>query len=549
MATLAAAQIKRASLDDYLLRANEQPLLRFTTAGSVDDGKSTLIGRLLHDSKAILEDQLAAIQNSKVNRAAGALDLSLLTDGLRAEREQGITIDVAYRHFATPRRRFLIADTPGHAQYTRNMATGASTADAAVILIDARHGLTEQSRRHAFIAWQLGIRHLVIAVNKMDLVGFDAAVFDAIQHTFRAAAAQFAGSELWFVPVSALEGDNIVERSARTPWYNGPALLELLETLDVAAAAAPFRFAVQYVVRPDLDFRGYAGRIESGTIAEGDRVIVLPSGRETRIERIVTFDGDLERAIAPMSVTLTLADEIDIARGDWLVQANDAPHLSRTTESTVVWMHDRPLEPGSQWLIRHGSDLVNAKVTAILHRVDLDSFEPRPAAGLGLNEIGRVRLETTRPLVFDEYRRNRATGALVFVHPIENYTAGAAMIERNAAPDQRRATSQSFELTPLTLGERIRRHGHQPAIVKAPPTLIPLLERALFEHGAAVIALDQTPAIAPQLLAAGLLILVPNTDAHSGVTIAATDPHAALAELEKAGILAPRDIAGSGEGI
>ena len=409
----------------------DTPLLRITTAGSVDDGKSTLIGRLLHDAHSVYDDQLEALRNSRFNRAAGPLDLSLLTDGLKAEREQGITIDVAYRHFATSRRRFLVADTPGHAQYTRNMATGASTADAAIILVDARRGLTAQSRRHAYIAWLLGIRQMLIAVNKMDLVCYDGEVFERIRAEWSALSHKLQGACFHLLPVSALEGDNVFVRSKRMPWYVGPSLMELLEDIDAPAwnTAAPLRMAVQYVIRPDLDFRGYAGRIDSGRIRVGDVVGVLPSGKRTHVERIVTFDGDLEEAFAPMPVTLVLADELDISRGDWICGAERPPQVAHHLEASVVWMHERPLAPGANVLLQHGATRVSARIAEILHRVDPETYATKPARELSLNEIGLVRVESGRPLVFDAYRENRQTGSLILIDPIHNSTLAAGMVE------------------------------------------------------------------------------------------------------------------------
>jgi sulfate adenylyltransferase large subunit len=415
----------------------EKSMLRFTTAGSVDDGKSTLIGRILHDAGAVYDDQLDALGAGGVNRSAGPLDLSLLTDGLKAEREQGITIDVAYRHFATPRRRFLIADTPGHEQYTRNMATGASTADAAIILVDARYGLTRQSHRHAYIAWLLGIRHLLIAVNKMDLVHFERAIFDRVCAAWDELASKLPGACFHIVPVSALEGDNVVTRSRRTPWYHGPSLLELLETIDAPAwdTTAPLRFAVQYVIRPHLDFRGYAGRIDSGSLRQGDPVRVLPSGKLSRVKRIVTFNGDLQEASAPMAVTLVLKDELDISRGDWICAEAKPPLVATRFEASVVWMHEKPLQPGADVLLQQGATRVPALVREILHRVDPETIVAKAATELSLNEIGRVRIEILRPLVFDRYRDNRQTGAFVIIDRIGNCTVAAGMVEETEAAE------------------------------------------------------------------------------------------------------------------
>ena len=384
-------------------------LLRICTAGSVDDGKSTLIGRLLYDSRSVYEDQVRSVESASKNRTAGPIDFSLFTDGLRAEREQGITIDVAYRYFATARRKFILADTPGHEQYTRNMATGASTADVAILLVDARHGVRTQTRRHARIASLLGIADFVLAVNKMDLVDFDRGVFDAICGEF----AGFAdGARVHAIPMSALHGDNITAGSDRTPWFDGPHLLEHLETLEVAPKEGPepFRLPVQLVVRPDQDFRGFSGQIASGEIHTGDAVTVWPSGLSTTVSRIVTWEGDLESAAAPMSVTLVLADEIDISRGD--VLATGPIHVGRRFAANVVWMDERPLEPGRLYVLKQGTRTVTAEVDR----------------GLALNEIGVVNISTTRPLVFDDYAGNRRTGSFVLIDPGSNFTAGAGMI-------------------------------------------------------------------------------------------------------------------------
>ena len=386
-------------------------LLRLCTAGSVDDGKSTLIGRLLYESRAVYEDQLLSVRAASRNRGAGPIDFSLFTDGLRAEREQGITIDVAYRYFATSRRKFILADTPGHEQYTRNMATGASTADLAILLVDARHGVREQTRRHARIARLLGISSFVLAVNKMDLVDFDEEVFDSIRGDF---TELLDGSSVYAIPMSALHGDNIVEASERTPWFSGPPLLEHLETVSLPETknSTQFRMPVQLVVRPDQDFRGYAGRIASGTIRPGDQVTVWPSGVSTRVTRIVTWDGDLDVAFAPMSVTLTLADEVDVSRGDLL--ATGPVQVGRAVAAQVVWMDERPLDPGRVYLLKHAARLVTAEVDT----------------ALGLNEIGLVTVTASRPLVFDAYEGNRATGSFLLIDPTTNATAGAGLIER-----------------------------------------------------------------------------------------------------------------------
>lgn len=416
-------------------------LLRFNTCGSVDDGKSTLIGRLLYDSKVLMEDQLEALERSADLTGGGQVNLANLTDGLRAEREQGITIDVAYRYFATPRRRFIIADTPGHVQYTRNMATGASTANLAVVLVDARKGVVEQSRRHTFIAALLGIPHLVVAVNKMDLVDWSEARFLEIRSQFEAFLPRLdVLKDVKFIPISALHGDNVVEPSRHTPWYEGPTLLGHLESVHIASDynLAQFRFPVQWVNRPAHptdpalhDFRGYSGQIAGGIVRAGQKVILLPAGLRTTVAEIWTFDGVLSEAFCPQSVTLRLADPVDCSRGDMLVGTENLPGCSAELEGRVVWMHPRPLTAGRKFYLKHTTANCRAVVTALENRISLDTFEPEPEppAQLGLNDIGRIRLRTTRPLVFDSYRVNRLTGSFILIEEGTNHTAGAGMLE------------------------------------------------------------------------------------------------------------------------
>ena len=408
-------------------------LLRLATAGSVDDGKSTLIGRLLLDSKQVLTDQLEHVEEASRRRGAGMVDLSLLVDGLRAEREQGITIDVAYRYFATAKRTFIIADTPGHVQYTRNMVTGASTADLAVILVDARKGLLEQSKRHAFISSRLGIRHLVVAVNKMDLVDYDEEVFDAIVREFCDFARGLEGvSDIVYVPISAKLGDNVVDASEHMPWYGGTPLLEHLETVVVAddRNLDDARFPVQWVIRDhNSDYRGYAGQLAGGTLRPGEDVLVLPSGQTTRIARIDTYDGPLPEAVAGMSVTLLLEDEIDISRGDIICHPHDAPQLSRELQATVCWMTDAPLRSGARYAIKHATHAARAVVDEVVDRVDVHSLTPdESATQLALNDIGTVTLRTSKPMAFDPYARNRATGSFILIDESSNDTVGAGMI-------------------------------------------------------------------------------------------------------------------------
>ncbi|MGC5332768.1 sulfate adenylyltransferase subunit 1 [Micromonospora sp. DT62] len=411
-------------------------LLRFATAGSVDDGKSTLIGRLLYDTKSLFTDQLAAVEAVSAARGDEYTNLALLTDGLRAEREQGITIDVAYRYFATPRRKFIIADTPGHIQYTRNMVTGASTADLALILVDARKGLVEQSRRHAFLCSLLRVPHLVLCVNKMDLVDFSQEVFERIADEFTAFAAKLDAPDLTVVPISALRGDNIVTRSENMPWYEGPSLLHHLERVHIASDRnlVDVRFPVQYVIRPQsttvTDYRGYAGQVASGVLKPGDEVMVLPSGFTSRIAAVETADGPVAEAFPPMSVTVRLEDEIDISRGDMICRPNNAPAVSQDIEAMVCWMDEtRPLQVGGRYAIKHTTRSARAIVRGLHYRLDVNSLHRDESAdGLGLNEIGRVRLRTTVPLLADEYRRNRTTGGFVIIDEATNRTVGAGMI-------------------------------------------------------------------------------------------------------------------------
>jgi sulfate adenylyltransferase large subunit len=421
----------------------ESGLLRICTAGSVDDGKSTLIGRLLYDSRSIYEDQVSSVEKASKNRNAGPIDFSLFTDGLRAEREQGITIDVAYRYFATARRKFILADTPGHEQYTRNMATGASTADVAILLIDARNGVRTQSKRHARIARLLGIKDFVLAINKMDLVDYDREVFEKIYDDF---SEFLAGAAVHAIPMSALHGDNVITRSDRTPYFDGQPLLEYLETVQVHRnlPGAAFRFPIQMVVRPDDVFRGYAGQIVSGRVKPGDRITAWPSGRGARVKRIVTFDGDLDMAFAPMSVTLTLDDEIDISRGDVLTHVDSASSDSQGAkepalvgqkfEAEVVWMDERPLDPARVYLLKHSTRTVTAEVNH----------------ALVLNQIGTVQVSTARPLVFDRYVQNRGTGSFILIDPATQFTCGAGMIT-----DSLRDAAEVHHAAPLSFAERL----------------------------------------------------------------------------------------------
>ena len=414
-------------------------ILRLATAGSVDDGKSTLIGRLLYDSKAIFEDQLAAVEQTSKARGEDYTNLALLTDGLRAEREQGITIDVAYRYFATPRRKFIIADTPGHIQYTRNMVTGASTADLAIVLVDARNGLTEQSRRHAFLTTLLRVPHLVLAVNKMDLVDYDQRVFDRISEEFAAFAAKLEIGDLSFIPISALHGDNVVQRSDKMPWHDGPSLLHHLEHVHIASDRnlIDVRFPVQYVIRPHQatdpnlhDYRGYAGQVAGGVLKPGDEVMHLPSGLTTKIAHIDTARGPVPEAYPPMSVTLVLEDDLDISRGDMICRPHNQPLVSQDVEAMVCWMSDsRPLAARDRLVVKHTSRTVKAIVRELHYRLDVNTLHrDESAERLGLNEVGRVSLRLTQPLFFDPYNRNRETGGLILIDESTNATVGAVMI-------------------------------------------------------------------------------------------------------------------------
>jgi len=544
MATLESPRL--LELSHFHRAAGEKSLLRFTTAGSVDDGKSTLIGRLLHDTNGAFDDQIEAVKKS------GKIDFSLLTDGLRSEREQGITIDVAYRYFETARRKFIIADTPGHEQYTRNMATGASTADVAVILVDARKGVLEQSRRHAYISALLGIRHLLIAVNKMDLVDFDRGVFDAIRQSFLDLRPRLRDVEMTFVPVSALEGDNVVENSPRTPWYAGPSLLEFLEIIEPkdSRRRETFRFPVQLVIRPNLDFRGFAGQVTSGSVRVGDEVAVLPSARRSRVARIVTFDGDLEEAHAPMSVVLTLEDEIELSRGGLITEAGRPPRVSRRVEATLVWMSQAALKPGRGYLLRHGPHEVQARVTQVLNRVDVSSLEASDGETLALNEIGLVRIETAQPLAFDAYAVNRASGGFVLLDPLSNLTVAAGMLERAAA------AAESHE-GPVTAAERRRRTGHGGCLLTADPesSLAPELERWLFRHGAEVLRVSTEIQPLGTLLDNGFLVIAPQGlpagSRHKSLDLREFDGGVApvVARLIALGVWDDRDSFTAGEGI
>ncbi len=494
---------------ELLRRNRDAGLLRMVTIGHVDDGKSTLIGRLLYESKSIYEDQLENVEKVSARMGRAGADLALLTDGLRAEREQGITIDVAYRHFSTPRRRFVIADCPGHEQYTRNMVTGASTSNVAVLLIDAQLGITTQSRRHAFIASLLGIPHVAVCVNKMDLVGWSREVYETIRAEYQSFAARLDVRDLAFIPVSALQGDNVVSRGANSPWYRGPSLLEHLESLYTGSDRnlVDFRLPVQYVLRQESEFRGYMGRVASGLLRPGDEVQVLPSGRRSRVKSVRGPDGEVPVAFPPMSVNVTLEDDLDVSRGDVLVHPGNLPRLGRECEAELVWMSEEPMSPGRPVIIRHCAREVRGQFTRLNYRIDPEGLHRREADRLGLNEIGRVELELYQPIAFDVYARNRATGSFVVVDPATNATVGAGVIiERSrgrssagrasatAAPASRNITPHRGLVSPE---DRRRLLGQRPATIwltglssSGKSTVAQNLERRLVEEGHAAYVLD-----------------------------------------------------------
>ena len=435
---------------EYLKQHENKELLRFITCGSVDDGKSTLIGRLLHDSKMIFEDQLAAIKNDskRFNTTDEELDLALLVDGLQSEREQGITIDVAYRYFSTDKRKFIIADTPGHEQYTRNMATGASTADLAIILIDARYGVQTQTRRHSFITSLIGLQNVIVAVNKMDLMGFSEQVFEDIKADYLTLAEKLDLPNIQFVPISALKGDNVVNRSEQSPWYHGMTLMEMLENTPIARSYnyETFRMPVQYVNRPNLDFRGFAGTIAAGTVRVGDEVTVLPSGKSSKVKDIVTFDGNLEQATVPQAVTITLEDEIDISRGDVLVHTNKLAQVADQLEVDLVWMGESPLVPNKQYDFKFATKSTTGSVSNIDYKIDVNTMEQTEALRLELNEIGRCQLSLNHQIAFDNYKDIKGTGAFIVIDRLTNVTVGAGMIRRAGKELSKQAQFSEFEL-------------------------------------------------------------------------------------------------------
>ena len=485
-------------------------MLRFSTAGSVDDGKSTLIGRLLYDTKSIFEDQLQAIEDASNRRGESYVDLALLTDGLRAEREQRITIDVAYRYFATPRRKFIIADTPGHIQYTRNMVTGASTAELAIILVDARNGVLTQSKRHAFISSLLQIPNLVVAVNKMDLVDYSLEVFEKIVADFQEFARKLDVRNIVFMPISALNGDNVVEKSNRMPWYSGPTLLHHLEHVNVGSDRnlVDFRFPVQYVVRPNWEYRGFAGRITSGTVRPGDEVVALPSRRTSKIKRIDTPDeSGVSEAFAGDPAILVLEDEVDISRGDMIVRRNNLPAVGNVVEAYVCWMHDVPLELNKSYILQHTTQGCQAYVSHISYRIDVDTLHREEADSLGLNEIGMIEVVASKPLCFDPYRTNHETGSFILVDPASNVTVGAGMIRGSSSSvldskgeeQSRLQINRDVKWTPYNVTRETReaRHHHLGAVIwltglsgSGKSTIAAGLEKRLFADGCETMLLD-----------------------------------------------------------
>lgn len=486
-----------SDIDAYLKAHENKSLLRFITCGSVDDGKSTLIGRMLYESKMIFEDQLTALEqdSKKVGTQGENIDFALLVDGLAAEREQGITIDVAYRFFATEHRKFIVADTPGHEQYTRNMATGASTADLAVLLIDARQGVLTQTKRHAFIASQLGVRHIVLAVNKMDLVDYSEKVFNEIVDDFKTFADQLDIPNLHAIPVSALAGDNVVDGSRYMPWYEGPSLLGYLEGVDVEAeeTSLPFRMPVQWVNRPDLDFRGYAGRIAGGIVRPGDDVRVLPSGKQSKIARIVTMDSDLDEGVSGQSVTLTLTDEIDISRGDVIATSETPPEISDQFDTTIIWLSEEPMLPGRSYRMKTSSRLVSATVNAPKHKTDVNTLQKLPAKTLQLNEIGNCTLAVDRPIAFDSYNENRQTGSFILIDRMTNNTVGMGMINFPL----RRAANIHWQNLDINKAANAEQKGQSPAVLwftglsgSGKSTIANEVQRRLFASGRHSFILD-----------------------------------------------------------
>ena len=496
-AALLDTEAEAADIRTYLATQERKTLLRFLTCGSVDDGKSTLIGRLLYDTKLIFEDQLSVLEqdSKKHGTTGGDIDLALLVDGLEAERQQGITIDVAYRFFSTPKRKFIVADTPGHEQYTRNMATGASTADLAVVLVDARQGVLEQTRRHSIIASLLGIRHIVLAVNKIDLVDFDQQAFERIIADYESFVSDLDFSSVVAIPISARHGDNVTSVSERTPWYAGPSLIGHLENVEIGAEdrARPFRFPVQYVNRPNLDFRGFAGTITSGSIAVGSEVVVAKSGRRTRVKRIVTYDGDLASASEGQAVTLLLEDEVEVSRGEMLVTPESRPNVADQFAANVVWFDEHPLLPGRMYLLRTETEEVSATVTHLKHRVNINNFAHEAAKSLDLNEVGVCNLSLQAPIAFDSFKENRSTGSFILIDRVTNATVGAGMILHPL----RRAANIHWQAMDVTKASRAALKHQKPAVLwftglsgSGKSTIANLLEKKLHAAGRHTYILD-----------------------------------------------------------
>ncbi len=503
------SELIASDIDAYLTQHEQKELLRFLTCGSVDDGKSTLIGRMLIEAKMVYEDQLAALEkDSQTHGTIGSrLDPALLTDGLDDERQQGITIDVAYRYFSTAKRKFIIADTPGHEQYTRNMATGASTCDLAIILIDARKGVLTQTKRHSFITSLLGVKHVVVAINKMDLVEYSQEVYQNIRDEYIQFAARMSSDDVHFIPISALDGDNVVVRSKNMPWYDGNTLMHMLENVYIASDSnlQDFRFPVQYVNRPHLDFRGFCGMVASGTIQKGDEIMVLPSRKTSRVKSITTIDGDIEEAFTPQSVTLTLEDEIDASRGDMIVRVGNQPRVSQRMDAMVVWMGEEPMVPGTQYLFKQTTKVVPGTVQSLRYRIDINTLHRQPAPSLSLNEIGRCEIDLDDVIQFDSYKRNRGTGSMIIIDRITNVTVGAVMIldEMQGGPSQDHwdAEPVSAEMqersSQVTDEERAARFGQRGATIlitgltgSGKRDVAQALERHLFDAGRACAVLD-----------------------------------------------------------
>ncbi|WP_415889002.1 sulfate adenylyltransferase subunit CysN [Neptuniibacter sp. SY11_33] len=543
------SELIESDIQAYLHQHENKELLRFLTCGSVDDGKSTLIGRLLHDSKMIYEDQLAAIQkdNERVGNAGEELDLALLVDGLAAEREQGITIDVAYRYFSTSKRKFIIADTPGHEQYTRNMATGASTCDLAIILIDARHGVQVQTKRHSFIVSLLGIKHTIVAINKMDLVDFSEERFEEIKADYLEFSKQLDLPDIQFVPISALKGDNVVTPSEPMSWFKGEPLMETLETVELANDQNfdSLRFPVQYVNRPNLDFRGYCGTLTSGIVRPGDEVTVLPSGKSSKVKSIVTYEGEIQEAFPPMAVTLTLDDEIDISRGDILVHSNDVPETTNRFDSMVVWMSEEPLQKGRQYEVKLNTTRIAGGISNVRHRVDVNTLEQTAADSLELNEIARCEITLERPVVADDYRAHHGTGSFIIVDRLTNATVAAGMIIEGG-DEKTDLESKLVNASAVKASDRTIRFGQQAATAtisggseEQRQTLLFSLESVLFEQGRAVVALNAEQLqggaqnASSVLNQAGLISLLETDDAVEGAVALNVDQLQGSTDVEK----------------